>query len=79
MLVPAPLPTYTLSPDIAPLSGGQLAALEACLTALTGRLSGVVVESAAPPSSHHLLELIPPAGRLLAMERVAPRDEAAAA
>ncbi len=81
MLVPAPLPTYTLSPDIAPLSCGQLSALEACLTALTGRLSGVVVESAVTTPSHHVLELITPAGRLLAMERVAapPRDEAAAA
>lgn len=81
MLVPAPLPTYTLAPDIAPLSAGQQAALDACLSALTGRLSGVLVESAVTTASHHVFELITPAGRLLAMERVAaPRaGEAAAA
>ena len=81
MLVPAPLPTYTLSPDIAPLSDGQQAALVACLSALTGRLSGVLVESAVTTPSHHVLELITPAGRLLAMERVCepPSGHAAAA
>lgn len=81
MLVPAPLPTYTLSPDLRPLSGGQQAALDACLSALTGRLSGVVVESAVTTPSHHVLGLITPAGRLLAMERVAapPLGGAAAA
>lgn len=81
MLIPAPLPTYTLSPDLGPLSVGQLAALQTCLSALTGRLSGVLVERVTTTSSHHLLELITPAGRLLAMERVAapPLGEAAAA
>ena len=82
MLVPAPPPTYTLSPDMEPLSGGQQAALDACLSALTGRLSGVLVTGASTTASHHVIELITPAGRLLALERVAPgpgRDEAAAA
>jgi hypothetical protein len=70
VLVPAPLPTYTLSPGMPPLSGGQQAALEACLSALTGRLTGVLVTSASTTASHHLIELITPAGTLLAMERV---------
>ena len=75
MLVPAPLPTYTLAPDLAPLSEGQLAALETCLSALTGRVSGVVVISAVTSPSHHLIELITPAGMLLAMERIGPLAE----
>ena len=72
MLVPSPLPTYTLAPGLKPLSGGQQAALESCLSALTGRLSGVLVTSASTTASHHLIELITPAGTLLAMERVSP-------
>lgn len=75
MLIPAPLPTYTLAPDVSSLSGGQQAALEACLSALTGRLSGVLVTSVCTTDSHHLIELITPAGTLLAMERVGPRHE----
>lgn len=75
MLVPAPSPTYTLAPDMTPLSVGQLAALETCLSALTGRLSGVIVMSATTSGSHHLIEMITPAGMLLAMERVWPLAE----
>lgn len=77
MLVPAPLPTYTLAPGLKALTGAQLAALEACLSALTGRLSGVLVTSVSTTDSHHLIELITPAGTLLAMERV-PAGAAAA-
>ena len=39
MLIPPPLPTYTLAPDLAALRPGQQAALETCLAALTGRLA----------------------------------------
>ena len=39
MLVPAPLPAYTLAPGVGPLDDGQRAALEGCLAALTGRVS----------------------------------------
>ena len=72
MLVPAPLPSYTLAPGMKALSPGQQAALEACLSALTGRLTGVLVTGASTTAEHHVIELITPAGRLLAMERVSP-------
>jgi hypothetical protein len=60
-----------------PLTSDQQAALEACLSALTGRLTGVLVTSASTTASHHLIELITPAGTLLAMERVGAPPRAA--
>ena len=73
VLVPPPRPAYTLSPDVAALTTGQQAALEACLSGFTGRLTGVVVTAAATTLSHHMIELATPAGSLLIMERVATR------
>ena len=70
MLVPAPPPAYTLAPGVGPLEPGQQIALEACLTALTGRIAGVVVTAAGTTSSHHVIELLTPAGALLVLERV---------
>lgn len=76
MLVPAPLPAYTLAPGVGPLDDGQTEALNACLAALTGRVTGVVVTAAGTTLSHHVIELMTPAGALLVLERV--RDETAA-
>ena len=71
MIVPPPPPAYTLSPDVPALTAGQQAALEACLSGLTGRLAGVVVTAAGTTLSHHMIELATPAGTLLILERVA--------
>lgn len=79
VLVPSPLPTYTLAPGMAPLPAGQQAALEGCLATLTGRLSGVLVTAARTTASHHLIELHTPAGTLLVVERVSSAPGAAAA
>ena len=79
MLIPPPLPTYTLAPDLPPLRPGQQAALETCLDALTGRLSGVVVIAAGTTLSHHVIELLTPAGTLLVLERIADHEDALAA
>ena len=69
MLVPAPPPAYTLAPGVGPLEPGQQRALEACLAALTGRMTGVVVTAAGTTLSHHVLELLTPAGAMLVLER----------
>jgi hypothetical protein len=79
LLVPPPLPAYTLAPGLAPLEPGQQAALEACLAALTGRVAGVVVTAAGTTLTHHVIELVTSAGTLLALERVGPDVGAAAA
>src|SRR4051794_21106115 len=66
----AQTPPPTLAPTLAPLSPGQRRALEACLAALTGRLSGVLVIAAVSTETHHVIELMTPAGSLLALERI---------
>ncbi len=70
MIVPAPPPTYTLSPHLPPLEPGQQAVLDACLDALTGRLTGVVVTAAGTTPTHHVIWLATHAGSLLVTERV---------
>lgn len=74
MIVPPPLPTYSLAPGMAPLTAAQQRALETSLGHLTGRLSGVVVTSAGTTLSHHVIELMTPAGLLLVLERVEDRQ-----
>jgi hypothetical protein len=74
VLVPPPAPSYTLAPDIGPLTPGQEATLDACLAALTGRVGGVVVTSAVTTATHHVVELVTPAGTLIALERAEPAD-----
>lgn len=69
MLIPPPPPTYTLAPGVGPLSAGQAEALASALIALTGRMGGVVVTGARTSASHHVIELLTPAGTMLAMER----------
>ncbi len=71
MIVPPPAPSYTLAPDLDPLCPRQQAALDACLCALTGRLGGVVVTSAAMSETHLVIELMTAAGTLLMLERIA--------
>jgi hypothetical protein len=79
LLIPSPPPTYTLAPGLGPLDRGQQAALDACLSALTGRLTGVVVTAAGTTLGHHVIELATPAGTLLVLEPIRPGLDAAAA
>ena len=72
MIVPPPAPSYTFAPDVGPLTVGQQATLDACLAALTGRVAGVVVTSAFTTSTHHVVELVTPAGTLIALEAAEP-------
>jgi hypothetical protein len=79
VLVPAPLPPNTHAPRLRPLGPGQQRALETCLSALTGRLQGVVVTAAGTTLSHHVLELMTPAGTMMVLERVEDGRDALAA
>jgi hypothetical protein len=79
VLVPPPLPSYTLSPDLEPLRNGQQRALEAALGGLMGRVHGVVVTAVGTTLSHHVIELMTSAGTLLVLERVDDHRDALAA
>jgi hypothetical protein len=70
VIVPPPPPAYTLAPDVRPLEPGQQAALDACLSAITGQLNGVLVTAAETTRSHHVIELLTPVGTLLVLERI---------
>lgn len=78
MIVPPPSPAYTLAPGVEPLEPGQQAALDACLSAITGQVIGVLVIAAGTTGSHHVIELLTPVGTLLVLERVSAAEEAAA-
>lgn len=77
LIVPPPSPAYTLAPDLGPLDPDQQAVLDACLSALTGRVNGVVVTAAGTSGTHHVIELLTPAGSLLVLERVSGARSAA--
>lgn len=69
MLIPPPIPAYTLSPDIGPLSADQERALERCLASLCGRVAGVLVTAIRTTDLHQVVELATAAGPLLVLER----------
>jgi hypothetical protein len=79
VLIPPPLPTYTLAPGLPALGAGQQHALEAALGGLTGRVHGVVVTAVGTTLSHHVIELMTSAGTLLVLERVEAHQDAIAA
>jgi len=66
LLVPAPPPCWTLAPDLT-LSSAERSALELGLSALTGRLIGVVVAGVRTVGDRHVLELETAAGPLFVM------------
>jgi hypothetical protein len=79
VLIPPPLPTYTLAPGLPDLRTGQQHALEAALGGLTGRVHGVVVTAVGTTLSHHVIELMTSVGTLLVLERVADHPAVVAA
>ncbi len=79
VLIPPPLPTYTLAPGLPDLGAGQQSALEAALGGLIGRFQGVVVTAVGTTLSHHVIELMTSAGTLLVLERVEDHGDVVAA
>lgn len=78
MLIPIPLPVFTLAPDVEELTTTQTRMLNDCLATLDGRIAGVMVIAAKSTSTHEVLELITTNGPLTVMER-RPRQESRAA
>lgn len=69
MLIPIPLPVFTLAPDVEELTASQARLLNDCLATLDGRIQGVMVIAAKSTSTHEVLELITANGPLTIMER----------
>ena len=69
MLIPIPLPAFTLAPGIEQLSRRQARMLDDCLTTLSGRVPGVMVMAAKSTPTHEVLELETTGGPLILMER----------
>lgn len=78
MLIPLPLPAFTLAPGIENLSRRQTRMLNDCLATLSGRVPGVMVLATKSTPTHELLELATTDGPLILMERYRkPQSEAA--
>lgn len=68
MLVPPPLPAYTLSPALDDLDEDTLAVIERCLRALTGQVGGVVIVGVGATDKHVIIDLATTGGSVLLME-----------
>lgn len=68
MLIPPPSPSYTLDPDIGPLTADQERALTRCLDSLVGRVGGVVVTSLRSRAGVQVVELSTPSGPMTMVE-----------
>jgi hypothetical protein len=78
MLIPIPLPAFTLAPGIEKLSRRQSRMLNDCLTTLSGRVPGVMVVAAKSTPTHEVLELVTTDGPLILMERYRKPQQRAA-
>ena len=70
MIIPPPLPAFTLSPDIDSLTAEQARVLDSCLSSLTGRVGAVMVVSTRTTATHTVIELDTTLGTLVVMERL---------
>lgn len=78
MLIPIPLPAFTLAPGVEDLSRRQTRMLNDCLTTLSGRVPGVMVLAVKSTPTHEMLELATTDGPLILMERYRrPQSKAA--
>ena len=57
MLIPPPLPNFTLSPTMADLSDEEMASVERCLAGLAGQVPGVLITSVRDRGRHRVIEL----------------------
>jgi hypothetical protein len=73
VLIPPPLPAYTLAPDLPAPTPEQERALGRALAALAGRVPGVVVTDMLSTGSIHMMELATTHGTVLAVEPAEPR------
>ena len=68
MLIPPPVPAYTLDPDIGSLSAEQQRALERCLDSLVGEVGGVLVTALRTRAGAHVIEVDTASGPMTMVE-----------
>ena len=68
MLIPPPVPSYTLDPDIGPLDAEQERALQRCLDSLVGEVGGVLVTALRTRAGAHVIEVVTPVGPMTMVE-----------
>lgn len=69
MLIPPPLPSYTLSPALPELSEEDLAAVDRCLAGFAGQIPGVLVTAVRTRGLHRIIELETAVGPIIVSER----------
>ncbi len=73
MLVPTPIPVYTLSPALDDLDAETLATIERCVASLAGHVASAVVTSIAWTERHLVVELETTMGPMLLLEGLNPQ------
>jgi hypothetical protein len=71
VLVPTPIPVYTLDPSLDGLDADTLAAVERCVASLAGHVPSVIVAAVAWTDRHLVVELDTPLGPMLMLEVLA--------
>ena len=69
VIIPLPLPRYSLAPDVPSLETAPRAAVERCLRSVVGLAGAALVMDVTTTAEHHVIDLQTEAGRLLLLER----------
>lgn len=75
MIIPTPVPVYTLNPLLQDLDDETMSAVERCVGSLTGHVTAVLVTAVGWTERHVVVELETPLGPMLLLELA---DEAVA-
>jgi hypothetical protein len=68
VLIPPPLPNFTLSPSMPELTDDEMAAVERCLAGLAGQVPGVLVTAVRDRGRHRVIELQTALGPVIVSE-----------
>lgn len=72
MLIPPPLPAYTLAPGLPEPSAVERRAIERCVASLGDEAAVCLVTGVRRTGRHMVIELLTPSGPLLVLERQRP-------
>lgn len=68
MIIPTPIPVFTLSPALDDIDRDTLGAIERCVASLAGYVDTVLVTSLGWTERHVVIELETPLGPMLMLE-----------